>query len=65
MMRDHERAPDDGAGADEFDLADFAAYWPDMDGIPDGDDMFAQYPIAGQPTGEDADDGREQQNRMV
>ena len=28
-------------------LPDLGAYWPDMESIPDGVDVFAQYPIAG------------------
>lgn len=29
---------------------DLAAHWPDMQGIPEGADVFAQYPIYGVPT---------------
>jgi hypothetical protein len=31
---------------------DLAAHWPDLEDVPEGRDLFAQYPVAGLPDGE-------------
>lgn len=42
------------------DMRELQAYWPDLDDVPDGVDVFAQYPIAGEPIGDEH--GGEQQD---
>lgn len=46
-----------GYGIDEpvqasINVAELAAAWPDMEGIPEGEDVFSEYPISGLPDNE-------------